>query len=200
METKDNLYGPGSPLGGNGQSVKDTARETTEKARSRVRSFAETGREELADQIGGFGRVLRDMGSKLREDENEQAAHYTELIGDRVDRVSRYLAEHDTNDLIGEVEDLAREHPLAFLGGCVGIGIAIGRFFKASAPEREEMPLGVAGEPVAREVPITEPVEVTRTPVGVTGVTSEPAVTLEEPPVTTPMSEVRPLDTDEEER
>ncbi len=187
METQGNFKGPSSPFEGQGQDVGEQARNTAEKARSQVRSLADSTREDLAERIGGFGRALRDMGEKLRNDDNAQAAHYTDLIGDQAERVSRYLAEHEAGDLIDEVEGFARNHPLLFLGGCVGVGFAVGRFFKASPPEHEQerMPLGVTGEPTpsaVRQVPEAEPV------------VTEPLVT------TAPMEDVRPLGPTGEER
>ncbi len=148
VETEDNFEEPGSPSEGARQEFEGEVRSTAEKARSQVRSLAESGREDLADQIGGFGRALHGMGEKLRDENNEQAGHYSHLLGDQAQRVSRYLSEHDSDALVGEIEGFAREHPLMFLGGCVGIGFAIGRFFKATPGEEEEMPAGVSGEPL----------------------------------------------------
>lgn len=150
METegKTNETG-GSSFEGERHDLKQKARNTADKARSQVRSFADSGRTELASQISSIGRALRDTGDKLR-DEGEhgaQASRLTEMLADRADRVSHYLEEHDANELFDEVENIARRNPALFLGGCVAVGFVLGRFLKASpvggGTEHEELPLGV---------------------------------------------------------
>lgn len=137
MDNEGNWKGSDSPFVGGERETgfEEQARSTAEKARTEVRSLAEAGREEIAGQVSGIARALRNVGDQLRGDEHEQIGHYSELLGDQADRVARYLNEHDTNALLGEVEDFARRRPLLFLGGCVAIGFAVGRFFKASPPE-----------------------------------------------------------------
>lgn len=136
-----------SSFEGERQDLKHKAKRTAEKARGQVRSAADSGKSQLATQISGIGRALRGAGDKLREDEQgEKASHYTDMLADRADQVSRFLEEHDASEIYGEVESVARKNPALFLGGCLVVGVAIGRFFKASAGEGEgRMPLGVSG-------------------------------------------------------
>lgn len=139
----------GSSFEGGRQELKEKAHSTAERAKTQVRSIADSSRTEVAAQIGGIGRALRSAGDRLREDEHgAQASRYSEMLADRADRVSRYLDEHDAGELFGEVENLARKSPMLFLGGCLAVGFALGRFLKASPEEGatpEQMPLGVAG-------------------------------------------------------
>lgn len=131
------------------QELKQKARRTADRARGQVRSAADSGRSQLATQISGIGRALRDAGDKLREDEQgEKASQYTEMLADRADQISRFLEEHDASEIYGEVENVARKSPALFLGGCLAIGFALGRFLKAGSGEvgGERMPLGVSGE------------------------------------------------------
>lgn len=134
--------------------IKDKARNTREKARSQVRSFADSSRTQLAHQISGVGRALRSAGDQLRSEESgEKASQYSEMLADRMDRASRFLDEHDADELIGEVENYVKRNPLVFIGGCLAIGFAVGRFLKANPGEddsgrfsqQEHMPLGVSG-------------------------------------------------------
>lgn len=144
MNTEGKWNEPGSPAGEPGD-IEAEARGVAHKARSRMRSLADTGREELADQLGGLGRALHSAGGTLRDEEQGQAGHYGELIGDQLERASRYLREHDAGAMIGQIEGFARRQPLLFLGGCVAVGLAVGRFLKAG-PGGEETPTGVTGE------------------------------------------------------
>lgn len=146
MNTEGKWNEPGSPVGEPGD-IEAEARGVAHKARSRMRSLADTGREELADQLGGLGRALHSAGGTLRDEEQGQAGHYGELIGDQLERASRYLRDHDAGAMIGQIEGFARRQPLLFLGGCVAVGLAVGRFLKAGpGGEETSTPTGVMGE------------------------------------------------------
>lgn len=146
-----------SSFEGERQDLKHKAKRTADRARGQVRSAADSGRSQLATQIGGIGRALRSAGDKLREDEQgEKTSHYTDMLADRADQVSRFLEEHDASEIYGEVENAARKSPALFLGGCLVVGFALGRFLKAGSGGvggEERMPLGVTGgdERIGRE-------------------------------------------------
>jgi hypothetical protein len=161
VETDRNWNGPRSPQGVD--DIKQQARETAERAKREVRSLADTRREQVADQLGSVARAFRVAGARLRDEDQAQAGYYTELIGERAERVARYLNEHDATVLIGEGERFARTNPLLFLGGCAIVGVAIGRFLKAKPRILDEMPRGVAGEYLPPEpyVPAPTPAVVT---------------------------------------
>lgn len=129
---------------------------TTQQAKEQVRSLADVRREQVAGHVRDVARAFRNAGEQLREN-NPQARRYTEMIGEKAEKVSQYLEEHDASVLINDVERFARNNPLAFLGGCMAVGFAIGRFFRASPNGGGEMPLGVAGEPSSFEQPPTYP-------------------------------------------
>lgn len=182
MNTEGKWNEPGSPAGGTGD-IEAEARGVAHKARSRMRSLADTGREELADQLGGLGRALHSAGGTLRDEEQGQAGYYGELIGDQLERVSRYLREHDSSAMIGHVEGFARRQPLLFLGGCLAVGLAVGRFLKASpAHEETTTPAGLTGEVRGPYEPPS--VETVSPPLeGVGAVPTAPVGGLEEPPI-----------------
>ena len=149
METDRNWNERGSALNlqpsgaeGLGAKAKNQAKNTAAQAREQMRSMADAGREEVAGQISGIARALKSTSDQLRAQNQEQAGHYTEIIGDQAQRISRYLEEKDASALVSDIEGFARRQPLLFLGGCVAVGFAVGRFFKASAPTHDETHLG----------------------------------------------------------
>jgi hypothetical protein len=131
-----------------GEGGKREVRKTAQQAKEQVRSFADVRREQLAGHVGNVARAFRTAGERLRAEDQPDAGYYTQLIGEKAERISDYLSEHDAASLIDEAQRAARNNPLVFLGGCVAVGFAIGRFFKAS-PMRREMPMGVADEPLS---------------------------------------------------
>jgi hypothetical protein len=138
VDNEGNWKSSDSPFAGGDRPMQDRARRTADKARSQVRSLANAGREEVAQQIAGVARALRRAGDQMRDEEQGQIGHYGEMLGEQVERVATYLDQHDADDLVRDVESFARRRPMLFLGGCVALGFVVGRFFKASPPEARE--------------------------------------------------------------
>jgi hypothetical protein len=105
-----------------------------ESAKDQLRSFAEMGKDQVAERLDTVARAIRSTGETLRNEEQAQLSQYTEYVGDAMENASRYLREHGTADLAHEVERVARMQPLAFVGGAFIVGLAIGRFLKSSTP------------------------------------------------------------------
>jgi hypothetical protein len=130
--------------------LREQAVQKAAEAKEQVRNLANAGKEQVADQIGAVARALRETGEKLRQDQETPAARYTEMIGEKAERLAQSLKDRDAVDLASEVEDFARTRPLVFLGGCLLAGFAIGRFLKASAPSAgpsSDLTLGRMGFP-----------------------------------------------------
>jgi hypothetical protein len=108
-------------------------------AGQKAHSMAESGKHELADQIGQFAKALRLTGDKLREEESGFSG-YTDTIANQAERLSHYLHQHPTDDLLGEVESFARRRPALFLGGAFALGLLAGRFAKSSARHDDAPP------------------------------------------------------------
>lgn len=117
------------------RNVKDEARVRAEEARAQVRNFTNDRKEIVCREINGIASALRSTSEQLRDQDQERAGHYTEMIGDQAERVARFLEDHDADELTHEVETVARQRPLIFLGGCFVAGLALGRFLKASTPD-----------------------------------------------------------------
>ena len=141
METRDNQPGNGTARGNNrsAQAIKQAAIGTADEAKARVRSMAEERKEQVSERIDQFARALRGTSDKLREDgEGEEIGRYAEVLGEQAEKVATFLREHDTTDLVREVEGFAKRQPLVFMGGCAIAGFAIGRFLKATMSAASE--------------------------------------------------------------
>lgn len=141
-----------------GESTTDEARrrsqEVAQRGQQRASEYAERGREQARGQIAtqkervsgelqGIARALRTTGDQLKEQDQGSVGRYAEQAAERVGRLSDYLSEKDSEQLIGEVEDFARQKPAVFLGGAFVLGVAAARFLKSSAGQtgdlREEL-------------------------------------------------------------
>ena len=119
-----------------GRDIQREGKHQAEKAKEQLRSFAEMGKERVAERLDHVARALRTTGENLRGDEDDaDLSQYAEAVGDRVESVARYLKEHEAMDLAEGIERIARRQPLLFLGGAFVAGLALGRFFKSSPVE-----------------------------------------------------------------
>lgn len=133
-----------------GQQAKEQVRNLAEEARretSRVAGQAgdyvsglvSRQKDQAADRLSGVAGALRDVGSRLREqDQAAGVGQYAMRAADQVDRLSRYLRDRDLNTFFRDTETFARRHPDVFLGGTFLAGLLLARFLKSSADRRDE--------------------------------------------------------------
>lgn len=113
---------------------REKAHEIGDRAQDMARSRAEEQKERVTNGMRTFADALRRGCDDLSTDQNQ----YRPLLNsaaDRVEGVSRYLEQHDVDDLTNEVRRFAREHTPLFIGGAFALGFAGARFLKSS-PER----------------------------------------------------------------
>ena len=122
---------------GNFQQIEDKAREAgtrvLDAAKDRARSLFEEQQLRAADQVGSVARALHQAASQLND---ENASSYVSHAADQVDRFADTLRSHDFDDLIDQTERFARRQPELFIGGALLLGLAFGRFLKASGDRR----------------------------------------------------------------
>lgn len=136
------------------RTTKDQATEivdtTKEAAQQRVGEVAQKGRGALRSQVDqrstragvqaqSLAGTLRQTASQMRAEGDEQKTRYAnaaEQGADRLERVGGYLTQADADEILGKVEDVARQQPWLIAGAGLLAGIAFARFLKASSSER----------------------------------------------------------------
>jgi ElaB/YqjD/DUF883 family membrane-anchored ribosome-binding protein len=104
----------------------EQARERTQQVGEQARERAEQGRERAA---GG----MASAAEKLREQSEGQSGMRAEVgtkAADTMERGASYLREHDTQEIVDDVEKYVREHPMQALAGAVVGGFIIGRILR----------------------------------------------------------------------
>ena len=86
----------------------------------------------VADDVAG---ALRRAAEKLRQEQDQNLAGYTEALADGAGSVGRYLRETEPRAMADHAADCARRHPEWVLGGAYVVGLAVARFLKASRPD-----------------------------------------------------------------
>jgi hypothetical protein len=125
------------------QQGQQKASEYAEQGREKAKGQIATQKERASGELQGIARALQQTGSQLREQDQDSIGQYAEQAAEQVERLSNYLSEKDSEQLLSEVEDLARNRPAVFLGGAFILGAAAARFLKSSAGQtgdlREEL-------------------------------------------------------------
>lgn len=117
----------------------EKAAEAAEQGREKAKGQISTQKERASGELRGIARALHSTGEQLREQDQDSIGRYADQAAEQVERLSDYLSEKDSEQLVSEVEDFARSRPAVFLGGAFVLGIAAARFLKSSAGQTGDL-------------------------------------------------------------
>lgn len=112
--------------------VKAEAAGVADEARERATSFAEQQKNAGADQAEGLARAVHRAADELQEG-SPQLAQYARDAAASVNQLAKTMRDRSLGSLVGEVQGMARQQPVAFFGAAVLAGFALSRFVKSSA-------------------------------------------------------------------
>ncbi|HEX5775261.1 MAG TPA: hypothetical protein VFX95_01140 [Caulobacteraceae bacterium] len=132
------------------QPASPTLKDQVGKARQRVRgeaaNFASSAREKAVEvieerqhkvtgAIGDFAGAIRRASDDLNEHNQGMAAQLLTRGADSLEGLSHTLDGKSPGEMLNAVRDFGRRHPVAFIGGAVLAGLAVGRFVRSSMPD-----------------------------------------------------------------
>lgn len=117
-----------------GQTLKAEAQSFATAAQDRVRAEAQRGTQAATKTLGDFANAVRRAGDELDQNDQSPASRIVRKAADGLESLSRNLADKEPGDLLNAVRDFGRKNPAAFIGGAVLVGLALGRFARASEP------------------------------------------------------------------
>jgi hypothetical protein len=123
-------------IGQAGQTLKQEAQSFASAAQDRVRAEAQKGTRTATKTLGDFANAVRVAGDRLAETDQSPASRLVRQAADGLESLSRNLADKEPEDLLDAVRDFGRRNPVAFIGGAVLVGLALGRFLRASETGR----------------------------------------------------------------
>ncbi len=112
----------------NGAAASDMLRQ----ARERVSRLAQEQKGSAAEHIGHYGAAIRDS-AKAMEADDPNVAYFANRAADRIERIADYVRDTDFEGLRHDAEEIARRHPVLFMGGMVLAGLALGQLTRATA-------------------------------------------------------------------
>jgi hypothetical protein len=119
----------------------ERAGEVAEKVMDQASSRMDIGKDYAVESLSGFAQALRQAGHHLQEEgAHPTLGHYAETGAQRLERLTGYLRERDTNQVLSEVESYARRNPTIFAGGAFALGLLTARFFRSSGQSSSSLP------------------------------------------------------------
>lgn len=129
-------------------TLKEQVGEVRERVRGEAANFAATARQKAAGAveqrqhqvtgaIGDFANAIRRASDDLTEHNQGMAAQIVTRAADSLEGVSRTIDGKTPGEMLNAVRDFGRRHPVAFIGGAVLVGLAVGRFVRSSMPDED---------------------------------------------------------------
>lgn len=136
----DTAHREGQHLGERAREKADELRRQAEQQahgmRERALSAVDQQKDVAAQRIEGVAHALRSVSDQLRERGQPTIAEYSRHLAEGLESMAGSLSRRNIDDLVGGIENFARQRPIAFVGGAMVAGFAIARFMKSSSERR----------------------------------------------------------------
>lgn len=154
------------------RSVAETAGEQTKHV---VSDVADEVKSQLGDQKTKLASSIREIGDELEQAAQGSTGTVAGIAGQAADttrQISSWIENHDARDVLGEIEDFARQRPVAFVLGAAALGFLVGRVTRnAVASARDN-----AGPTIDIRQPAPQPVAGTAVTPHLTGQPTDEAI------------------------
>jgi hypothetical protein len=108
------------------------AAQLASEARTRADTIARQQKAQAADALGQVAGAVLQAAHRLDEGGNKTIARSALTFAEKIDRAGRYLRERELADMLEDVEEAARRHPVAFASATFAAGVVAARFLKSS--------------------------------------------------------------------
>ena len=125
------------------EQIKNTAaekgREMKEEAAGRTKTKLEEGKAYGQQNLEGTAQALRDTAEKLKNENQEYMARYTDWIAGQVDSLAQYFRERNVDEVFEDFRTLSHRRPGVVMGGALLAGFLTARFLSSSGPRRSDV-------------------------------------------------------------
>jgi hypothetical protein len=122
------------------EQVKERVQEVADQAKGQTREQLRTQinqrSTQAGEQVSSAATAMRRTSENLRGEGGDGAAKMLEGLAERGERLGSYLSRADGDQILRDVEDVARKQPWLFVGGSAVLGFLASRFMKASSSNR----------------------------------------------------------------
>jgi hypothetical protein len=138
METSAGQSAPGQAK----DKVQHAAGQATDQARGRVADVVTKQSTNAGEQVNSAADALRQTSSQLRESGKEAPARAMDTAAERIEGVGNWLRDSDGDQILHDVENLARRQPTAVIFGGLALGFVASRLLRASSSKRYQSTSG----------------------------------------------------------
>ena len=117
-------------------TAQEKASELREQGSARLRDQLDQRSTQAGSQVRSLAKALRRSGNELGKEGNSSASQLTTRAADRIERVGSYLEQKSGEELMRDIETVARRRPWMLAGIGMVAGVAAARFTKASSEQR----------------------------------------------------------------
>lgn len=114
-----------------GRTVSEQTKEAAEELRQSATASFSDSKGQLAEQLAGLARAFRSGSDALRDEELGDFARLSDGAAERLEDLSDQL-ERDTDDLLSDLQRVAQDRPVLFMGSLLTIGVLSARFLRSS--------------------------------------------------------------------
>jgi ElaB/YqjD/DUF883 family membrane-anchored ribosome-binding protein len=114
------------------QTIKQEAASFADSAQEKARDRIDQGKEKASSTLGDFANAIRSAGDQLSQNDQSLAGRMVKQAADGLEGLSRSVAQKRPEELLDSVRQFGRTNPTAFIAGSVLVGLALGRFGRAS--------------------------------------------------------------------
>jgi ElaB/YqjD/DUF883 family membrane-anchored ribosome-binding protein len=129
------------------ERVQDVAGQAKGQTREQLRNQLSQRSTQAGEQVSSAADAMRRTSEQLRTDGKDSVAKVVDGVADRGEKLGSYLTRADGEQILRDVEDLARRQPWLFVGGSAVVGFLASRFMKASSSGRYQSRSQQSGYP-----------------------------------------------------
>jgi hypothetical protein len=120
------------------ERVQDVAEQAKGQTRDQLRTQINTRSSQAGEQVISTAGAMRKTSGQLRTEGKEGIAKVVDGVAGGGERLGNYLTRADGDQILRDIEDIARKQPWLFVGGSAVFGFLASRFMKASSRNRYE--------------------------------------------------------------
>ncbi len=122
--TTDTMYGGGDQ--GTATESRDNATNVAAQVKDKAEATADKAMDTGADQMQSTADTIREKV----EGQGGIPEKAGTAVADGMERTATYLREHDSKEVMEDVENYIREHPMQAVVGAVAFGLIVGRVLR----------------------------------------------------------------------
>jgi len=144
------MQNPDNEGGGLRNELRGDAGRVAGAAAERLQSEANDRKGQVAEQAHAVSSALGSAADGLGSDTPSWVKSALEQGAKSIEQLAQAIEGKDSRQLVGDVQQFARQRPGSFLAGCALLGFAASRVFKAGGSQTSQAP-STPATPVSRE-------------------------------------------------